>query len=173
MKNDNKKENLSAIFLIGLPGSGKTTFGKLLAKERGLSFIDLDDYIEEKEQMNIPQIFEKYGEKYFRDLENIALLECSKLSNVVIATGGGIVINPANRRILKASKNVVYIKRNCSDIIKNVDMSNRPLLRENPEKVYELYEHRHNYYNESASIILENDSTINKLLNSYSLKEII
>lgn len=160
-----KKQNLSAIFLVGLPGSGKTTLGELLAKKMGLNFIDLDDYIEEKSKMTIPQIFENFGEDEFRKLENKALQECFNMTNTVIATGGGIVVNPINRDLLKQSNNVIYINRPCKDIIENVDMANRPLLKNNPEKIYELNEQRSKYYCEVSKKIIKNDSDINIILN--------
>lgn len=163
-----KKESLSAIFLVGLPGSGKTTLGELLAKKMGLNFIDLDDYIEEKSKMTIPQIFEEFGEDEFRKLENNALQECFNMTSTVIATGGGIVVNPTNRDLLKQSNSVVHVDRPCKDIIENVYMANRPLLRNNPEKIYELHEQRKKYYSEVCDIsILNNEDLHSLMLNLY------
>jgi shikimate kinase len=78
------------IVLIGMPGSGKTTLGKRLALSCGLSFVDTDEYIENKYHTDIPKLFEKYGEDAFRKLENEALKDILKSDNFVLATGGGL-----------------------------------------------------------------------------------
>ena len=79
------------IYLIGMPGTGKTTIGKLLAKKLSYEFVDLDHQIEKDALMFIDEIFEQYGEKFFRELETKALKEVSTGTNKIISTGGGIV----------------------------------------------------------------------------------
>ena len=85
---EDKKMN---IYLIGMPGSGKTTIGKLLADKLSKTFVDLDHKIERDALMFVDEIFEQYGEKMFRDLETKALEEVSTCDDLVVSTGGGIV----------------------------------------------------------------------------------
>ena len=82
--------NNKILFIIGLPGCGKTTLSKALAEYLNYNFYDMDLIIEEKEKMKISAIFENYGEKYFREKESEILEELSELNNAVISTGGGI-----------------------------------------------------------------------------------
>ena len=80
------------IILIGFRGTGKTTIGKILARQLGKGFIDADEYLEKKEGMSIKDIFEKGGEKLFRDIESKVIAELPLLDDKVIATGGGAVL---------------------------------------------------------------------------------
>ena len=90
---NNKIEKKKTLFIIGLPGCGKTTLSKILAKYLNYNFYDLDLIIEKKEKMKISQIFEMRGEKYFREKESDILEELSELKNAVISTGGGIIVS--------------------------------------------------------------------------------
>lgn len=99
------------ISLIGMPGCGKSTIGRLLAKRTWRTFVDLDEMIEEKAGVSIPEIFASKGEDYFRQLETAALSEVSKESGQVIATGGGIVTWPENRDLLRQNSTVIFLKR--------------------------------------------------------------
>ena len=80
------------IILCGFMGSGKSTVGLLLAKKLGMSFIDLDTYIEKKERMTVSKIFEKYGEPYFRKVEKESAKELAEKNGLVIAAGGGTLV---------------------------------------------------------------------------------
>lgn len=102
---ENKKRS---IYLCGFMGCGKSTVGLMLAKKLGKRYVDLDSYITEKEKMSISQIFEKYGEKYFRQRESQALAEL-KSANAVIATGGGALLSDKNGEIAKTSGLVIFI----------------------------------------------------------------
>lgn len=102
------KEN---IVLIGMPACGKTTVGKSLSERLELRFIDTDELIKENAQMEIPAIFEKNGEKYFRKLESFAISEAALLSGAVIATGGGAVLDERNVDALKLNGKIVFIDR--------------------------------------------------------------
>lgn len=86
------------VVLIGMPGSGKSAIGRVLAESMGREFIDTDALIEEQSGMNIPDIFVRYGEDAFRDIESLAIAEAGKRRSVVIATGGGAVLRKENRR---------------------------------------------------------------------------
>ena len=101
-------KNNSPIYLCGFMGCGKTTVGLLLSKKTGKQYIDLDDYIEEKEGMKIPEIFEKKGENYFREQETNALKELESV-NSVVATGGGALLSDINGEIAKNAGTVIFI----------------------------------------------------------------
>ena len=97
----------SNLILIGFMGTGKTSLGKLLAEKLGRGFIDIDQKIEQDAGLSIPQIFEKYGEKYFRELEKNAVKEITQRRGLVIATGGGTIKDEENLRLLKNSGVIV------------------------------------------------------------------
>ncbi len=124
MKNKN-------IVLIGFMCCGKTTLGNELANSIGYKFLDIDDEIVKLANMNIPQIFENYGECYFRKLENQVVKNIRNVSNAVISCGGGIVKNKENINILKENGIVVFIDANTDKLFKNYKESNtlRPLLQ--------------------------------------------
>ena len=96
------------IYLCGFMGCGKSTVGRILAKELGYSFVYLDKYIIEKEDMSISEIFEKHGEKYFRKLE-AASITAFKGQNVIIATGGGALVPTENALAARANGLIVFI----------------------------------------------------------------
>ncbi|MEG0250843.1 MAG: shikimate dehydrogenase [Peptostreptococcus sp.] len=152
------------IYLVGLPASGKTTFAKVLADYLGYNFLDLDQYIENSINMSVSDIFEKYGEDRFRQIESQALKDTCNMKNTVIATGGGIVEKEENRKFLKGFDNVFYLKRDIKDILDTVNLDERPILRNSPEKLYTLYKKRHSFYEDVSNHILNNNSTLNKLL---------
>lgn len=134
------------IVLIGLSGAGKTTIGKHLSAALDMPFTDSDENIE-KTYGRISDLFLK-GEEYFRDLESKMILSLSSLDGVIISTGGGVVIRPANMEALKKKGVIFYISRSVEDILKSLDTNNRPLLKKNPESLYRLYDERDPLYGE-------------------------
>lgn len=124
------------IFLIGPMGAGKTTIGRLLAKAMGRKFYDSDREIERRTGVKIPLIFEYEGEEGFRRREHEVLADLVKLSEIVLATGGGVVLREDNRELLRQHGFVVYLKCAVEKQWERIARDDqRPLLKtENPKK---------------------------------------
>lgn len=136
------KEN---IILTGMPGSGKSTIGKLLAKELGRVFIDTDEEIVKNVNKPIPQIFAEEGEAAFRKLETEVIIELSSVQSAVIATGGGAILNPLNIEMLGENGRIYFIDRNIENIVATSDRplsSNRADLEKRYRERYPLYTSR-------------------------------
>lgn len=140
-----------SIVLVGPMGAGKTTLGKKLAKQMGLAFTDTDKLVT-KAHGPISKIFEKYGEDEFRRLEHIALRQALETPGVV-ATGGGIVLNPENRDLLR-NHFVVFLDSSSRYILPKINLEKRPLLKDNPDAWDEIYASRLPLYKEVATATL-------------------
>ena len=141
----NKKN--CAVYLCGFMGCGKSTVGKLLAKKLGKKYTDLDIYIVEQEGMKIPEIFEKYGEAYFRIAETKGLIELAEAGGV-IATGGGALLSEENGETAKKAGLVIFIDtafETCYQRIK--DDKNRPIAyNSTKEQLKERFDFRRPLY---------------------------
>lgn len=146
------------VYLVGMMGAGKTTVGRMLARRLKLKFVDSDHEIEQRCGVKIPLIFEIEGEAGFRSRELHAIDELTALDGIVLATGGGAVLAPANRQHLKARGTVVYLRARPEDLFQRVRHDrNRPLLATADPlgKLRQLYEERDPFYREVADIIIE------------------
>jgi len=146
------------IFLIGLMGAGKTTVGKLIAKSLGKTFYDTDHVIEQRTGVKIPTIFELEGEAGFRKRETSTLEEFAQQDNIVLATGGGAIMAPENRDILKRYGYVIYLRANVNELyLRTRNDKNRPLLQnvDVKAKLEELFHARNPLYTETASLIVD------------------
>jgi shikimate kinase len=152
------------VVLIGMPGCGKSTIGRLVSKELNFSFVDMDKYIEDMTSKTIPQLFEQ-GEEYFRDFETLACKELSEKSNILISSGGGVVKRKENIEILKKEAYIIFIDRPLGELVNDIDITKRPLLKEGKEKLIKLYEERYEIYKLSADEIVKNDKSINATIN--------
>lgn len=153
------------IFLIGMPGSGKSTIGRALARETGYPLIDLDTYIVQKEKISIPQIFKTKGEEYFRAAETGALREIvEKSKNAIVATGGGTPCYNNNMKLMQNAGKTVYLKAGAQTLAQRVekDVTERPLFsrlkgKKLHEKIVSMLAHRERYYKQ-APLILDTDN---------------
>ena len=153
------------IVLVGLMGSGKTTVGRRLAHKLNQVFFDTDHEIINKTGVTIDHIFDIEGEEGFRERESKILENFCQMSNIILATGGGIVILSKNRKILKNSGLVVYLSSSVNQLLKRTAKSKtRPLLENSSDRrktITELLEARDVYYREVASFVV--DTTGKKL----------
>ena len=164
----NQKDN---IILIGPMGSGKTSTGRILAKEMGYVFADTDEEVTKRTGVSIAYIFDVEGEEGFRNRECLALKECLNDNNTVLSTGGGIVLSKENRDLLQDRGTVVYLQTSIrSQVKRTASTNNRPLLQnKDPEETLEkLMLTRAPLYEEIADITIMTD---NKSLQEMS-KEI-
>jgi shikimate kinase len=148
-------------------GSGKTTVGKALSKLLQKKFIDLDQWIEKKEGTTVSEIFDLYGETHFRSLEADAALTLGNMQNLVIAVGGGTVLNPENTKHLKANGVLIYLKVDPNTVLSRLkNDTSRPLLKENKEEaVLNLLEKRSPVYSAAADITVDGTGDINCVIN--------
>lgn len=142
------------IILIGFMGVGKTSLGKLLAQKLGCGFIDLDEKIEHDANLTIPQIFEKYGEKYFRELEKASVKEVCTKKNIIIATGGGTVKDEENLQLLKNSGVIICLTTEPEEIFRRTARrGERPVLdgggNERLETIKKLLAEREKFYSQA------------------------
>lgn len=165
-------EELPSVFLVGPMGAGKTTIGKLLAKQLGRPFVDSDWYIESQTGADIAWIFAKEGEAGFRERETRAIDELTQKDHIVLATGGGAVMCAENRAFLRQRGIVVYLNAPVDvQMARTAKDKSRPLLQQpNPKKILQdLYNTRDPLYREVAHIIMPTGHTyprhmVNQLL---------
>lgn len=139
------------VYIIGITGVGKSSLGKHLAKKMGFGFIDLDAWIEVREKKSVGQIF-KMGEAHFRDCETAALKSIPQSRSLIIATGGGIVTRKVNIRYMRRHGFVIHLVRPVNKILKSINIIRRPLLKDNPGVLYDLYKKRRKAYVDARHI---------------------
>ncbi len=154
---------MSRIFLIGMPGTGKTYWGRQLASKYGYAFADMDEEIQQAAGKTIEEIFETEGEVFFRGLETECLEQLCVPNNVIIACGGGAPVYNNNLEIMKQNGCVVYLESDINTLADRLrlDDNARPLLNgENiQEQLERLYQERRTYY-EQAHYTVRADETI-------------
>lgn len=149
------------IYLTGIMSCGKSTLGRKLAEATGREFVDMDEYIVEREGKSIPELF-KEGEDRFRDAESRALYELSLGKGRIIATGGGCIKRVKNADIMLLSGATVFVRRNIDRIIATADCDGRPLLAGGAEKLRGIYAARKSRYYACAQVVLDNDGDENE-----------
>lgn len=148
------------IVLIGFMGAGKSTISEYLSTMFAMKIVEMDQIIAEREQMSIPDIFETYGEEYFRNLETELLVELQNEKGVVISCGGGVAMRERNVAEMKRNGKVVLLTASPEVIYDRVkDTDDRPVLngRKNVRGISELMEQRREKYEAAADIIVQTD----------------
>ncbi|MGM3389541.1 shikimate kinase AroK [Stutzerimonas marianensis] len=165
----------SNIILVGPMGAGKSTIGRLLAKELRLPFRDSDKEIEQRTGASIPLIFDVEGEQGFREREHAAIADICRMQGVVLATGGGAVLRPDNRAVLRGGGRVIYL---CTSVEQQLARTardrNRPLLQTaNPREVLlGLMAVRDPLYREIADLVVETDERPPRLVVGEILEQL-
>ena len=150
----------SNVFLVGPMGAGKSTIGRLLASDLRLEFKDTDKEIEDRSGVDIPWIFDMEGEAGFRNREATMLAELVKMSQILLATGGGVILKPENRRALANNGRVVYLRASINEQVRRTSRDKkRPLLQNDaPRQVLsDLMAEREPLYLEVADYVVETD----------------
>ncbi|MBQ3557647.1 MAG: shikimate kinase [Oscillospiraceae bacterium] len=146
------------IVLIGMPGCGKSAVGKLLGEMLNMPLVDTDTMVEQEQGMTIPEIFEQFGEPAFRDMESRAAKTAAVMDGAVIATGGGMVLRQENMQALSAT-GVVFFRDRAVEDIAGQDMTGRPLVGADTDRLYRLYEQRIGLYRTYADHIISDTQT--------------
>lgn len=158
MRLHSKYRKQTLLVLVGLPGSGKTTVGRQLARRLHLPFVDSDHALEEYLGCSIREYFEREGEERFRDLESQVLDHLSQHHNGVLSTGGGSVLRPINRERLRERGHVFYLRSSPEEVFRRLRHDqNRPLLQvADPQgRLRELFATRDPLYRDAAHYVLE------------------
>ena len=146
------------MYLVGMPGSGKSTVGRLLAERLRMEFLDLDARIERDAGRTIDAIYAEDGEETFRDLEQAALAEVVSTEGTVVSCGGGVVLRPANRERLKASARVVWldVPSDVLDARVRGESRGRPIVTMT-ESLGPVAEQRRPLYREASTMVVDAD----------------
>lgn len=158
VRQDDRKLQSGNLILVGMMGSGKTTIGRALAKHLGKTFVDSDEEIQRRTGVTIPHIFDVEGEAGFRQRETAAICELVERDDMVLATGGGVILAEQNRGMLGRNGIVVYLKTNVHDLWQRTRHDrNRPLLQtaDPRAKLTELFEQRDPLYRQVADISVQ------------------
>lgn len=148
------------IFLIGYMGTGKSTVAACMAKQYNMAVLEMDQMIVEREGMSISDIFAKYGEDYFRDVETKLLIEIQTQENKVVSCGGGVVLREKNVNEMRKGGNIVLLSARAETILERVkDDDSRPLLQgnKNIEFINNMLEKRRPKYESAADVVIETD----------------
>lgn len=149
---------MTAIALVGLPGSGKTTIGRQLARRLGFEFVDSDAFIEQRLGCSIREYFEREGESRFRDVEESSIDELSGAERSVLSTGGGAILRASNRAHLHERCKVVYLRSSPEEVFRRLRHDrNRPLLQvaDPLQRLKDLYAARDPLYRETAHFVID------------------
>lgn len=152
------------LYIIGMPGAGKTAVGKMVSQELGMEFYDLDECIEEKTGKTIQALMIHEGEQAFRNHELEVLRDLAQKKAAVIATGGGTVLSEETCLWMKKTGKIIWIRRDVKEILNDMDLEIRPLLKENIEYIFRLYEERYPLYEAISDITIDNKSDLNTVV---------
>ena len=159
---------MKKIYLVGFMGCGKSALGRRLSYFLKMPYYDMDREIVRQQGMSIPEIFERYGEEYFRELET-AFLRNFRNEACIIATGGGVSIREENRRLMRRSGLVFFLDATFEDIYMRIRHDkNRPIVqRATKDELHALYLNRRKFYREAAHIVVQTESRTIKSVVEY------
>ena len=164
------------IFLIGFMGSGKTTIGKRLAERIGFDFVDTDRFIEMQQGMTVSEVFARYGETAFREMEYNILLEIQKLDHVVVSTGGGMPCYGNHMDIMRSCGKLVYLKTSPQALTRRLLRSHneRPLIKEKTEEELQRYiveklSEREPFYSRAQIVVQTENFSLEELLQELNM----
>lgn len=149
----------SNIVLIGMPSCGKSTIGKILSQKTNRKLLDTDSLIEQKMDMTIAEIFNKYGEKYFRDIEAAMVKEVSRQNGIIIATGGGVILKKPNVEALKMNGTIFFIDKDPEQL---TPTQSRPTALDK-EAILKRYKERYEIYKLSADCVIKCDKRFEEI----------
>lgn len=161
------QSRLPIVTLVGMPGCGKSTVGRQLARRLGWPFVDSDARIEERLGCSIRSFFEQQGEAAFRDVEQQVLVELTQSSPCVLATGGGALLREVNRQLLASRTHVVYLRSTPDELYRRLRHdTQRPLLQvaDPLRRLRELYRERDPLYRAVAHYVIETGRPTVKML---------
>ena len=161
------KDMEKSITLIGLPGCGKTTVGNLLSDKLKYEFVDMDFYIENKQQKSIIELF-RNGEDYFRNIETETCKVLGEKSKTIISSGGGVIKKSINIEYLKKNSIVVFIDRPVENILGDIQVEKRPLLANGKEVLYKLYDERYDLYKKFCDYRVENTGSLDEIVDKIA-----
>lgn len=145
------------IFIIGMPGCGKSSLGKKVSANMGLPYADTDQRIEEAFGCPTAQIFDRYGEQAFRNAETNVLIQLTREPGSLVSTGGGMVMREENREIMRNHGLIVLVDRPLEAIMGDIKLNRRPLLaKKGLPEVERLYHERIDIYRSIADVVLDN-----------------
>lgn len=166
--------NKRNIIFIGPMGAGKTTIGRLVAKRLSNDFYDSDHEIESRTGADIPWIFEIEGEVGFRKRETLIISELCQLDNIVLSTGGGVVLSQDNCKCLKQSGIIIYLKSSAEKLLKRIQTDKRrPLLQTEDKlgRITDILKEREPMYESLADEVVQTDrQTVNQIVNQILKK---
>ena len=145
------------IFIIGMPGCGKSSLGRKVASNLNIPYVDTDQRIEQAAGCPVTQIFEKYGEQAFRNAETNVLIQLTREPGSIVSTGGGMVMREVNREIMRNHGVIVLIDRPLEEIMGDIKLNRRPMLaKKGLPEVERLYHERIETYRAAADVVLDN-----------------
>ncbi|MDO5144500.1 MAG: shikimate kinase [bacterium] len=146
------------IFIIGMPGSGKSSLSKRVSNEMGIPYVDMDQRIAQLVGCSVTEIFEKYGEQAFRNAETNCLGLLIGQRPSIVSTGGGTIMRDVNRQIMRNHGVIIFIDRPLEEIKSDIKLDRRPLLaKKGLEELDHLYHERIDVYRAAADYVLLND----------------
>ena len=151
--------------LVGLPGVGKTTVGRLVADELRVPFADLDELAAQRAGLPVDVIFRDLGERWFRQLESEVTRDLAEMGDGVISTGGGWMLNAENRALLHSARRIIYLRASPSTIHRRgMSLESRPLLRGNVKASLErLAAERESSYSEADAVVDTNGLSVQQV----------